>query len=196
MIEGGGETPNVDFKCSCPWDVRSFAKDVLALSNVVDGGRLVIGVAERPKGMFIPEGVTTEHKKTYQIDVMKDQLAKYADPFVELAVNFVNDPEDGKDYVIVRVEPFKEVPIICKRSDPSAGLVEGGIYYRNRNRKVESALVSNSYDMRDIVERSMLKMRYRASKIGYPLPPINDTEVVLKALDKRISYLKGERADL
>lgn len=199
LIEGGAETPNIDFKGTCPWDARSFAKDVLAMSNIADGGRLIIGIAEKPKGVFNREGVTVEDKKTYQIDVMRDQLTKYTDPFVEIAVYFVKDTADGKDYVIIRVEPFKEVPIICKCNDQMVGLTAGGIYYRNRNRRIESALVSNSYDMRDVIERAMLKMRYRALRIGYQLPPINDSDVVQSALDKQMAHLKGlqrERADL
>lgn len=192
ILEGGAETPQVDFKQSMPWNARSFAKDVLAMSNTIDGGRIIVGVKEEPKGVFAREGILPEHKSTYQVDIMKDQLAKYADPFIELTVSF---PKDLKDieYCIVRIEPFREVPVICRVPDRDHGLIVGGIYHRNRNRRAESALVSNSYDMRDIVERAMLKMRYRAKQIGYELPIATDSELVLKVLNER---LKKERGDL
>ena len=192
LLEGGIETPQLDFKGSCPWSARSFAKDFLAMSNIIDGGRIIIGVAEQQKGIFTRTGIRQEHKKSYQIDTMKDQLAKYADPFVEFSVLSVNDSK-GLEYLVLRIDPFREIPIICKIYDQQEGLVAGGVYYRNRNRKVESALVSNSYDMRDIVERAMLKMRYRAKQIGYSLPTTTDTEVAMQALEK---MLKKERGDL
>lgn len=192
ILEGGAETPQVDFKESCPWNARSFAKDVLAMSNTIDGGRIIIGVKEKPKGTFIREGVLPEHKPTYQVDIMKDQLAKYADPFVELTVSFPKDL-NGTEYSVIRIEPFREVPVICRVPDKDEGLIVGGVYHRNRNKRVESALVSNSYDMRDIVERAMIKMRYRAKQIGYELPIATNSELVLKVLNER---LKKERGDL
>lgn len=192
LLEGAEETPQLDFKGSCPWDARSFAKDILAMSNIADGGRIVIGVEEKPKGVFVSVGITTADKKTYQVDIMKDQLAKYADPFVELSVSFPTDSK-GLEFCVIRVDPFKEVPIICKIPDQTHGLFAGGIYYRNRNKKVESSLVSNSYDMRDIVERAMLKMRYRAKQIGYPLPSATTSEMFMEVLEER---LKKERGDL
>lgn len=191
LLEGAEETPQLDFKDSCSWDVRAFAKDILAMSNMADGGRIVIGVAEKPKGVFVPVGLSAENKKTYQIDIMKDQLAKYADPFVEFSVSFLVD-KNGLEFCVVRVDPFKEVPVICKVPDQEHGLFAGGIYYRNRNKKVESALVSNSYDMRDIIKRAMLKMRYRAKQIGYSLPIATDTELVLKVLKDRLKKERGE----
>lgn len=192
ILEGGAETPQLDFKDSCAWDARSFAKDILAMSNIIDGGRIVIGVSENPKGVFTRVGIKPEHKKTYEIDTMKDQLAKYADPFAEVSVSFPKD-KNGAIFGIIKVEPFKEIPVICRVSDKKNGLSAGGIYYRNRDKKVESALVSNSYDLRDIIERAMLKMRYRASHIGYLLPTATDSELAIKAIEE---MLKKERGDL
>lgn len=190
LLEGGLETPQLDFKDSCPWNARSFAKDILAMTNTIDGGRIIVGVAEKPKGVFIRKGITVDHKKTYQVDIMKDQLAKYADPFVEFSVYFLKD-SNGIEFGVIRVDPFIEVPVICKVPDEDSGLIAGGVYYRNRNRKVESALVSNSYDMRDIIERAMLKMRYKAKQVGYKLPVDTDTELVMKVLEERLKKERG-----
>ena len=192
LIEGGVETPQLDFKESIPWYVRGFAKDLLAMSNTQDGGRIIIGVAEEKNGSFSRKGITPEHKASYKIDEMKDQMARYADPFVEFSVVFQKD-KDGVEYGILRVEPFREIPVMCRVPDSEYGLFAGGIYNRNTNKKVESALVSNSYDMRDIVERAMLKMRYRAKQIGYVLPTDTEGEPVMKVLEER---LKKERGDL
>ncbi|MFA6270718.1 MAG: ATP-binding protein [Candidatus Paceibacterota bacterium] len=191
FLEGAVETPQIDFKASCPWESGSFAKDFLAMSNTIDGGRIIIGVTEEEDGSFVREGITSEDKRTFKIDTMKDQLAKYADPFVEFSISFPKDSR-GLEYCVIRIEPFKEVPVICKIPDTTRGLYAGGIYYRNRNKRVESALVSNSYDMRDIIERAMLKMRHKAKLIGYIMPTATDDEIFMKALESRLKIERGE----
>ena len=101
-------------------------------------------------------------------------------------------PQDLKhlDYVVIKVNPFRELPVICRKNGD--GLKEGGIYYRNRNRRVESALVSNSYDMRDIVERAALKMRIRAKELGYQLPTKSSADVFMETLNERLKKERGE----
>ena len=55
ILEGGTETQKIEFKGACDWNVRSLAKDILALSNVQDGAYVVIGVEE---GSFNRQGIT------------------------------------------------------------------------------------------------------------------------------------------
>ena len=155
LLEGGAETPSIDYKQSCPWDITCFVKDILAMSNVQDGGIIIIGVKEDNEGGFLREGVSDENKDTYVIDIMKDQVSGFADPYVGFEVDFPVD-SDYKNYVVIRVFPFEELPVICKKE--GADVHAGRIYYRNRNRRVESAPVSNSYDMRSIIQLAAVKM--------------------------------------
>jgi predicted HTH transcriptional regulator len=46
ILEGGTETQRIEFKGACDWSVRLLAKDILALSNVRDGGYIVVGVED------------------------------------------------------------------------------------------------------------------------------------------------------
>lgn len=77
ILEGATESRRIDFKNSCSWDVTKFAKDILAMSNLQDGGYLIIGVEDKS---WTRLGIKDEHKKTYSLDIMKDQMASYADP--------------------------------------------------------------------------------------------------------------------
>lgn len=167
LIEAGTETQIIDFKGDCAWNASSFAKDILAMTNVQDGGKIIIGVKEEGNGTYTKEGVSTSNASTYKRDNMLDQLAKYADPHVSFSVEFINDDAELL-FIVIDIDPFQEVPVIC-RSDAS-DLQAGMLYYRNRDKKPESARVSNSYDMRDIIERAAIKQLQRAKRLGYEVP--------------------------
>lgn len=160
-LEGATETQTIEFKNACDWNVCMFAKDILALSNVQDGGYLIIGVED---GSFIRKGITDTQKETYKIDVMKDQMTSYADPHVNFIVQFPKDG-DQKEYAVIHVFQFEEVPVICRKN--SADTKSGTIYYRNKNRRAESGPVSNSYDMRDIIQLATIRMMQRKVTLGF-----------------------------
>lgn len=163
LLEGGAETQTLDYKASCPWDEPSFAKDILAFSNVRDGGRIIIGVKERDDHSFERQGVQELHRRTFDFEAMRDQISNYADPFVTFTGSFVQDKQ-GKEYVVIEISPFPEIPVICKKqsNDTKAGV----IYYRTLNRRPESAPVSNSYALRDILERGAVKLAQRHRELG------------------------------
>jgi predicted HTH transcriptional regulator len=160
-IQGQAESPTLDFKGATPWDVARFAKDILAFSNVQDGGTIIIGIED---GTFVRHGITEAHRHSYKIDIMRDQMTSFADPHVNFSVDFPMD-KDGKQYACIRIEPFEEIPVICRKD--SADTRAGVIYYRNRNRRVESASVSNSYDMRELVEVATVRMMQKKRRAGF-----------------------------
>ena len=168
LLEAGAESPVLDFKASCPWNAPSFAKDILAFSNVEDGGRIVIGVEDQT---FRRQGISPEHRETFDIDVMRDQVAAYADPHVDFAVEFPMD-RGGRSYVVITVQTFDETPVICRRdsTDTRAGI----LYHRNRNRRAESAAVSNSSDMRAILELAAVRLIQRWQRLGLAAPAAAD----------------------
>jgi predicted HTH transcriptional regulator len=161
ILEGHAETPSVEFKGACSWNVSWLAKDILALSNVQDGGVIIIGVED---DTFKRQGVHEAQRQSFKVEMMRDQMAAFADPHVNFVVEFPSDI-GGNTYVVIRVQTFEEIPVICRKD--SKETQAGKIYYRNKNRRVESAPVSNSYDMRDLVEIATVRMMQRKHRFGY-----------------------------
>lgn len=177
-LEGATETQTVEFKDACNWNVGTFAKDILALSNVQDGGYLIIGVEDES---FIRKGISDTQKETYKIDIMKDQMTSYADPHVNFIVQFPKDREQ-KEYAVIHVFQFEEVPVICRKD--SVDTKSGTLYYRNKNRRAESAPVSNSYDMGDIIQLATIRKMKRKVALGFTV-----TASVEKKLDDELNGL-------
>lgn len=166
ILEARSESPSLDFKASCPWNVITYAKDLLAIVNLVNGGLIVVGVED---GSFQRKGVTPEHRDTYKVETMRDQMTRYADPHVLFDCEVATD-RGGLEYVVIQVHPFREIPVICRESHQGAGLQAGTIYYRNSNRRPESAPVSNSYDMRSIVLAAVARTRASLETLGFRVP--------------------------
>lgn len=167
IIEGQAESPNLDFKTDMAWRDQSFAKDFLAMSNMRDGGTIVIGVEEKA-GVFTPIGVSAANEKTYKIDIMRSQLASFCDPSPEFRVDFPKDTT-GRTFVVIQIAPFRDLPLLSKKGVPSV-ILANTIYYRNTNKGVESAPISNAHDMRDLIELAARNMIRRRREFGWELP--------------------------
>ncbi|QJD96140.1 ATP-binding protein [Mucilaginibacter robiniae] len=166
LIEVQTETQNLDFKADMPWNPQDMAKDFIAMANVRDGGTIVIGVNEVGDS-FIGTGVSAANIKTYSTDIMRDKLARYMDPLPDFRVFTPLDLRDRK-YVVIKISPFKDVPVIS-RTDIQGKLKGQTIYYRNTNKRVESAPVANSNDLRDIIEAAAVKMMQIRRSAGFIL---------------------------
>lgn len=163
LIEGGTETQKIDFKESCAWDKNSFAKDILAFSNVRGGGYIIVGIKEIG-GRIERQGISDEHLETYNLETMLDQMSSYADPRIDIVLDPVRDVMNNKKYLIIVVREFQDIPVICKRDGRE--VKKGVIYYRNTDRRPESAPVSNSSDMRDIIELATVKRMKKFKELG------------------------------
>ncbi|SCC43253.1 hypothetical protein GA0116948_108132 [Chitinophaga costaii] len=78
---------------------------------------------------------------------------------------------------------FKEIPVFSK-CDVDGELKANMLYYRNSNRRVESAPVSNANDLRDIIELATVKLMQRRKAFGFYAEPQE-----LGILDKEIQNI-------
>jgi predicted HTH transcriptional regulator len=165
LLSGAEETDTLEFKGAVAWDKHLFVKDLLAMANVIDGGRVVVGVEN---GTCARLGISEEQVRTFKIEDMRDQIAPYADPRVVFRSEVAVDVE-GRQFVVIDVRPFEDVPVICKRDGPD--IRAGVIYFRSRTRRPESAPIGNSLDMRDLVERSAALCARRLRRLGFKPGP-------------------------
>lgn len=182
LLEGGIETPHIDYKGPCVWDINTFAKDILAMANIEGGGRIIIGVAE--KGVEYERVDLTETQiATFNYDNMRDQFASYASPNVKFSVAFPQD-KNGLHFVLITIDEFDEIPVICIKTNERAGTKAPVIYYRNTDKKVESGPISNYHDLHNLLERSAVKIRAHWKQIG-----LSASENIVKILDDELDKI-------
>ncbi|MCX5636832.1 MAG: ATP-binding protein [Planctomycetota bacterium] len=92
----------LDFKRAATWDElkQGIPKDILAMSNLRDGGTIIIGVEEKDN-KWLCTGMKEEELKTYNPDDMIDHVNKYASPSIAFDVVEHTDNEELKYFTTV-----------------------------------------------------------------------------------------------
>lgn len=155
------ETRNLDYKQTFNWaDATNdqkceIVKDILAMLNTQDGGRIIIGVTDSHYNLV---GIDEESFESFDTTKVNDFLRKYTDPPCSCTV--YKHKIDGFRIVTIDVAEFKEIPVLCKAHANSSNaskmiLKQGGLYIRTD--KATSELVSTSEEMRELLGRALLK---------------------------------------
>lgn len=151
LLALGHEATGIEFKGHGPIsNKRLFAqvtKAVLGMANRRDGGRVIIGVDDND-GTPNPVGLTKTELATWKYDDVAAKMAEYADPSISFELEA--QPHNGKDYVILYVAEFNDIPVLCKKPYPDV-LRQGACYVRSR-RKPETTEIPTQEDMRDLLE--------------------------------------------
>lgn len=158
LISLGREDLRLEFKSAMRWSdaltKAKITKAALALSNVRDGGYIVIGITQSQKDEAIAlTGVASDDARSYTEDAIKSYVNEYADPFVDLIVH--RPVCGGMQFVVIYVREFAELPVICKK-DGSEGIRRGVIYTRTR-RMAESAPCPTQSELREILDLALEK---------------------------------------
>lgn len=155
IVFAGREDVNREYKASFPWcrktngpTLAKVVKTILAMSNLRDGGNIVIGVEEQD-GKFKETGVDLDHIATFAHDNIADFVREYAEPYARIEVQTRDYPEGH--FVLIRVEGFHEVPVICRKSYDNI-LVEGSVYVRSLTGRPSSVRISRYVDMQELLD--------------------------------------------
>jgi len=145
----------VDFKRAVMWNElkQGIPKDILAMSNLRDGGIIIIGV-EESDNKWNRTGMTDKQLNTYDPDDMIDHVNKYASPSLTFDVVKHTDNE-GLKYLVIRAHEFEEKSFVCKRN--CADELRQGAFYIRPLGKAESREVQTADEMHDLLELSAEK---------------------------------------
>jgi predicted HTH transcriptional regulator len=165
IIDHEREERNIEYKPSMPWEKTNkkrfeVIKCILGMANIRDGGFIVFGVEQRD-GRFIQSGMIPDHIMSFDQDKIDDVVKDFADPFVE--THFTVVEYKSKEFVVIQVNEFDEIPVICKDNHKLEGKVflrEGAIYNRPRG-KSETTEVSTQAGMREIIDMAVDKSLHR-----------------------------------
>lgn len=154
-----GEARDIEFKRGDSWkNIKHLVvKVVLAMSNVEDGGTVVIGIDEGMSGKDRLVGMDEKVSATFRTDDMIEFVNRYADPPVQIKVRKIS--ERGRHFVVLVVPEFDYQPILCKKSldrDGKKYLEAGRLYYRPI-RKVESTSQLTHHDMRELLDTAVVR---------------------------------------
>lgn len=158
LVGFGREQSGVEFKGPGPRTDSSLRAKVvramLAMANRRDGGMVLVGVTDDGSNLEIA-GLLPDDVGTWRHDHLADTVAVYADPRVEFDTYVVE--VDNKRVVVITVEEFSDVPVICKAecqvgSPKSKVVLRNGAIYVRSNRKPESREVANFDEMRGLLD--------------------------------------------
>ena len=147
----GHETRGVEFKSPGPFSDRLLSarvvRAVLGMANRRDGGRVFIGVEEVDDELNLV-GLNEVDLATWNYDDVADRFAVYADP----SVSFEREVKEynGNQYVILYIEEFAEIPVLCKRD--YQGVLRSGACYVRSSRKPETSEIPTQTEMRELLQ--------------------------------------------
>lgn len=154
-----GEMRNIEFKGPGAWSSSNFAlrsktiRAILGMANLRDRGYIVIGVDESSTRSPVFLGLSLEDRQSWNHDHVASVVANYADP----GVDFLISPQkyDGVDLILITVEEFNDVPVICKQ-DYGNVLRKGACYVRPRG-QVQTVEVPSQTEMRELIDIATAK---------------------------------------
>ncbi len=175
----GREERNLEYKQSISWDTpetkAKLTKSVLAMSNLRDGGLIIIGVSRQPDDSYKAEGMMKSDFDSFVQDNIAAHMNEFADPYVDVTL-VKHQLDDGRLFCILEVAEFGELPVVCKK-DGLGKLRRGATYIRSR-RMNETVEVPSQVEMREILdvatEKRIRAFYTQASRLSFQQPVQTD----------------------
>ncbi len=190
----GHELSGVEFKGPGPMSnhrlVAQVIRAILGMCNRRDGGTVIIGVEDN-QGVLNPVGLAEDDLAGWNYDHLADRVARYADPSASFAMEVKE--YDGDLYIVLEVEEFSDIPVLCKRSYDNV-LQDGACYVRPR-RKPETSSIPTQADMRDLldlaIEKGVTRFLERARRVGlFSIPTAEPQVTDRERFDEQLGDLR------
>jgi predicted HTH transcriptional regulator len=168
IIQNSKESRFIEFKKSCPFKSiqGKLIKTIIAMSNLEDGGLIVVGI-EETNGTYYRNGINESDLKSYQRDEILSQVNSFAEPHINIDLHTINF--DSRNFLIIQVFSFSNIPTICIKDGADNLLRKGGIYIRSA-RIPESTEIRTYSEMRELIDlatqRSVIDFINKLNKIG------------------------------
>lgn len=178
-MEAGGESRHREYKGSFVWESLKDAtqlqekviRGILGFANTPNGGDIVIGVAENTRGAPVLKGLSYEQYSSFSGD---DKIMGIVHGFSSSTVNFevFGGVYQELQFVVIRVQEFSEMPIICKKNGKVWGgsdrriLGESNLYARSVTAPFGTRRVG-SKELQDIIQLAVDKQYEGLSRRGY-----------------------------
>lgn len=161
LLATKAESANLDFKEGFPWTKENrdkkyeLARDLIAMANTKDGGRVVLGVRDSDFELI---GVSEEIFESIDPNTVVQMVHDNAAPKVKCEV--IKKIIDNLRIIVLDVAEFEETPIVCTNSILSTDgrrqiLREGAIYIRTIAATTEE--ISSPDDMRSLIGRAITR---------------------------------------
>ncbi len=169
ILAQGHETPGVEFKGPGKRTNSAFLASViramLGMANHRDGGHVILGIDSES---LEPIGLDDDVAASWlNYDALAPAVNEYASPSVSFDVQSL--PFRENKIVIIRVEEFEEIPILCRKEFQGSGkkspvLRRGACYVR------ASPEIPSEQEMRELLElaidKGVAKFLARVQKVG------------------------------
>jgi hypothetical protein len=146
-----GENKHLDYKAASSWnDAKAdLLKDIIAMSNIRDGGQIVIGVRENETKTHEPDSLTNEQLASFD----PTDVVQYVNGFVQPGVrlNIVRDELAGQRVVRIEVAEFEPGPNICTRPAPGARPAFNPGQILIRTEAAQSRVIQTAEEMRELL---------------------------------------------
>lgn len=163
LLDLRSESPNLDYKKGLVWNGKDkkderleIIKDIIAMANTKDGGKIIFGVADPT---FDFEGLSKKQFESFDLTDLANLLHEYADP--KTSCQIYKKKIHGKLTVIIDIPEFPDTPIICKKdahsqNNPSKQILKkGGIYIRTA--RCSSEVIPSAQEMRELLGRALIR---------------------------------------
>jgi len=170
------ESRSIEFKDSFPWPettddlknnqaAQQVIATILAMSNLQDGGRIILGVSLDPiSRLHVSEGMKKEHLVTYDHELIYTQARNFGNPEPRFETKLM--VFSSKQFIVFRVSPTIVVPMLCRipgRDTKAYGHLENGGFYI-RTDKPETRHAQTPAEIREVMDIAIYREVQRQLK--------------------------------